>query len=258
MMIYEPKGKAREYSPYALNYFKGCDHGCKYCYVPVMKGKYDSGYDHSNVTCDIKGYEKEIERFANSINRDKQVLLSFTGDPYCNAENGETREILQKMAECNLHVAILTKNPGKAMRDNDIMARMKHFQIGTTLTCDNDEDSARIEPGAPSPSKRMEAIKVFNADGIRTWISFEPIISAEQTLNMIEEMALHVHHIKAGKLNYHSMSNVKNWCDVAKQIVSKCRSLNLPFYIKEELAKYYKDIANPLSKNETDYDNFNV
>ena len=31
-LIYEPKGKAREYSPLALNvYSGGCDHACRYC-----------------------------------------------------------------------------------------------------------------------------------------------------------------------------------------------------------------------------------
>ena len=40
--IYEPSGAAREYSPLALNYIKGCDHGCLYCYVPKIMKRFDS------------------------------------------------------------------------------------------------------------------------------------------------------------------------------------------------------------------------
>lgn len=39
--IYEPKGAAREYSPLALNYQTGCDHGCVYCYVPKMMQRFN-------------------------------------------------------------------------------------------------------------------------------------------------------------------------------------------------------------------------
>jgi DNA repair photolyase len=35
--IYEPKGKAREYAPLALNLYESCPHGCKYCYKEGMR-----------------------------------------------------------------------------------------------------------------------------------------------------------------------------------------------------------------------------
>jgi hypothetical protein len=34
-IIYEPRGAAREYSPLAANLYRGCIHGCKYCYAPA-------------------------------------------------------------------------------------------------------------------------------------------------------------------------------------------------------------------------------
>lgn len=35
-VIYEPRGRAREYAPLACNVYSGCDHGCKYCYAPAV------------------------------------------------------------------------------------------------------------------------------------------------------------------------------------------------------------------------------
>lgn len=38
-VIYEPKGRAREYAPLACNLYMGCTHGCKYCYAPACMYK---------------------------------------------------------------------------------------------------------------------------------------------------------------------------------------------------------------------------
>ena len=43
-VIYEPKGKAREYSPLALNLYLDCSHGCKYCYAPAIQRQGDGYY----------------------------------------------------------------------------------------------------------------------------------------------------------------------------------------------------------------------
>ena len=81
--IYEPQGAAREYSPLALNYVRGCDHGCVYCYVPKMMKRFDAGYVHSEVYMKEEGVlKKEIlascRKFRNS---ERQVFMSFTTDP---------------------------------------------------------------------------------------------------------------------------------------------------------------------------------
>ena len=107
--IYEPRGRAREYSPFAMNYFKGCDHGCSYCYVPRMMKVFNSQYCHDDVSVNMAGLWKEAERFSKSKNSGKQVLLSFTGDPYCGLESGETRDVLCAFHEHDIHCSVLTK-----------------------------------------------------------------------------------------------------------------------------------------------------
>jgi DNA repair photolyase len=34
-VVYEPRGRAREYSGLACNLYRGCTHGCRYCYAPA-------------------------------------------------------------------------------------------------------------------------------------------------------------------------------------------------------------------------------
>jgi DNA repair photolyase len=74
MKIYEPAGRAREYSPLALNHFKGCEHGCLYCYVTHMMVRFNSKYVHSNVNSEPN--YKEIESSAQKFRDCNKQILS--------------------------------------------------------------------------------------------------------------------------------------------------------------------------------------
>lgn len=254
--IYEPKGRAREYSPFALNYFKGCDHGCSYCYVPNLMKVFNSHYVHENVSCDVSGIWKEAFRFSKSKDCDKQILLSFTGDPYCGYESGETREILSALFDNNCHVSVLTKNPQKALKDIDLMSDFKFFKIGATLTCLDDNDSLRWESGAIVGRDRIKALKEFSDNGIMTWASLEPVLYPEQSLEMIKLVSGFIDHVKIGKINNHPREKEIDWKKFLNDSVELCRSLNVKFYIKNDLAGY--DVSMKFRPEERDQDFLNV
>ena len=255
--IYEPRGRAREYSPFALNYFKGCDHGCQYCYVPRMMKVFSGSYVHENVSCvNLSGLRKEAARFRASKDGDKQVLLSFTGDPYCKAESGETWRVLKALLDNNIHVSILTKNPGKAFRDIDIISGFDHIKIGATLTCYDDAKSREWEPGAPTSRERIEGLRVFAESGIKTWASLEPVLYPEESLSMIKEVAGFIDHVKIGKINNHPREHQIDWEAFLISSVNLCRDLGIKFYIKDDLAKFGS--VSMFDGKEREKDGFNV
>ena len=254
--IYEPRGRAREYSPFAMNYFKGCDHGCRYCYVPRMMKVFNPQYCHDNVSVNMAGLWKEAERFSKSKNSGEQVLLSFTGDPYCGLESGETRDVLCAFHEHDIHCSILTKNPRKGINDIDIMSDMRHFKMGTTLTLLDPDLSKMWEPGAPIGEERIKALKVFADNGIKTWASFEPVIDPVESLKMLEIVSGFIDHVKIGKINNHPQERLIDWVKFLKDAVSICRDTNMKFYIKDDLAKYANGIV--FSREERDKDFLNV
>lgn len=47
--IYEPKGKAAEYAAYACNLYRGCTHGCTYCYAPQVLKRPVTGYSRTSL-----------------------------------------------------------------------------------------------------------------------------------------------------------------------------------------------------------------
>jgi DNA repair photolyase len=256
--IYEPAGRAREYSPLALNYFKGCDHGCKYCYVPPMLKRFNSSYDHSKVSCDLNldELDKSIKKLSKE-DRTKQVLLSFTGDPYCNFESGQTRQVLEVLLKYQIHVAILTKNPEKAKKDIDIFKKFNHFKIGTTLVVADEKQREEWEPGTIHSKRRIEALKYFQEQGLITWASFEPVLFPQHSIILIEKTIPFIGHVKVGKLNnYKGLDKNIDWGKFLFDSVYLLRKSNVKFYIKKELAQYNNGLY--LSGNELNEDYLNI
>ena len=257
--IYEPAGRAREYSPLALNYFKGCDNGCLYCYVPNMLSRFNSKYEHASVISptDFKQLEQSARKMQGC---DKQILLSFTGDPYCNAENGETRKVLEILSFYGHKVAILTKNPEKAKKDLDVFKTFgERFKIGSTLTFDNSHDSSVWEKGATSPQSRIDALKYFAEEGVKTWASFEPVIKPEQSLYLLSQVVSFIDHVKIGKINnYKGIDKTIDWAKFIFDSVRILRNagMNDRFYIKKDLLVYNTGVY--LSGHETDEDWLNL
>lgn len=255
--IYEPKGRAREYSPLALNYFKGCDHGCVYCYVPPMMKRFRTGYEHSNVIIDIdyNAIESSAKKFQGC---GKQILFSFTTDPYTVLENGETRKVLEILNKYKHKVAILTKSGSKVMKDIDTFKSFgDRIKVGQSLTFDNDIDSFKWEPGAAMPSDRVFAIEYLASEGIKTWASFEPTIIPEQSINLLSQVSKFIDHVRIGKINnFNGIDKDINWYSYIKKSVYICRSNDIKFYIKDDLAVFSKDIY--LTENERNKDFLNL
>ena len=239
-IIYEPKGPAREYSPLACNIYKGCEHGCRYCFgknrkSPEQKKQYDSDpnpKDH---------FIEKLEYKANKLrgNR-KEILLSFLGDVYQPAETKLklTRNAIKILIENDLPFIILTKGGTRAIRDFDLLQGYDKTSFGTTLIFLDQEYADYWEPGAPSISDRIEAIQEAKSRGIKTWISLEPVIDPKQALEVIEELNPIVDHWKVGKINYHKeVERRVNWITFREQATSLLQDIGANFYIKKSLSE---------------------
>ncbi len=89
-VIYEPRGKAREYSDLAVNLFTGCSHACRYCYCPaILRKTVDAcAFDPQP----RKGILRDLQRDAKKLRGDpREILLSFISDPYHSDEAARLR-----------------------------------------------------------------------------------------------------------------------------------------------------------------------
>lgn len=257
--IYEPSGAAREYSPLALNYIKGCDHGCVYCYVPKMMKRFNKDYIHSNVYIkEEKSLINEVIRSAKKFeNSEKQVFLSFLTDPYShfNNETKLTRRILEILLHYKIPVSILTKGGYNVLQDIDIIKKFgENIQVGGSLTFINDEDSLKWEKNGALPKYRFDALRQLHNKGIKTWASMEPVIYPQQSLEIMEITSPYIDAYKIGKLNHFPKHEIKfDWQQFLTDSVKIMRKNNKKFYIKKDLLEF-KDPNLILSSEETDMD----
>lgn len=252
-IIYQPAGKAREYSPLAANLYTGCGHKCSYCYVPGVTKVDRTTFD--TVVNERRSVIEQLRRDAESIRGSRQqVFMSFTTDPY-NPVNNEaklTRQALLIFLENRIPVSILTKSGLAAMQDLDLFKMFgDHIKIGASLTYDNDADSQRIESGAALPGERLEMLRQLHDAGVRTWVSFEPMMQPRQTLNLMHASLKYVSEYQFGKLA--DDKRVFDWNAIVSEIVNTLRPAGIPFYIKHTLREAASRVSFYPYEREMDY-----
>ena len=237
-VIYEPRGRALEYSLLALNHYKGCSHGCVYCYARKMAMNYRQDFDNPAVKSMV--LSRLIDEAPRWSGTDKRVLLCFSCDPYQPLDEDEklTRSVIQVLKENNIHFQILTKGGLRATRDFDLYGPGDAF--ASTLTYTDRHESEANEPGAAIPIERIEAIRLAHERGIETWASLEPVMDVEQSLDIIRMTSEFVDFYKIGKLN-HYRSDI-NWRNFGIRAISLCRARGKKYYIKNDLAESLKGV----------------
>ena len=169
----------------SINPYRGCEHGCIYCFARPTHAYYglSPGLDF-----ETKLFYKPdaAERLRAELSHPKYtaavMVLGTNTDPYQPVEREQrlTRHILEVLAEFNHPFGIVTKSD-LVLRDADIIAPMaaKGMAVVTLSVTTLDRELARkLEPRAPTPSKRITAISSLAALGIPTSVLAAPMIPA--------------------------------------------------------------------------------
>lgn len=240
-VIYEPKGRAKEYSELACNWYMGCIHGCKYCFAPgCMRKKMEDWHSAVSLRRDIISlFRKDAEEMRRN-NDQRPILFSFLSDPYQPIEEKHkiTRMILHIVQQYGLNSKILTKGSYSLIRrDFDLLKRAK-TELGITVCFVDDNMRQEWEPNAAPVADRFRILKEAHEEGIYTWVSLEPVIDPEQALLVIKQAAPYVDYWKIGKLNHMKKIEQKiDWHQFHVDVVKLLNSLNAKYYIKEDLRK---------------------
>ena len=222
--IYKPKGAAAEYGDYALNIYTGCPHRCFYCFAPSVLRR-DRQTFHTCVTPRTNIVSETAKQIEREEITGKTIHLCFTCDPYPTGyDTTPTREIIKLLKDSGNHVQILTKGDGS--RDFDLLDGNDLYGI----TLDGTSNQYRR-----SNTNLMQDLRDANARGVKTWVSFEPVVNDGNVLRYIRLVAPFVDKVKIGKLNYHP-SGI-DWAGFGRKAEDLCQSLDVDYYIKESLRK---------------------
>ena len=167
----------------SLNPYRGCEHGCSYCYARPT-------HEYLGMSCGldfetkilVKAEAPELLREA-LLRRSwipQVVALSGVTDPYQPVERQLkiTRRCLEVLAEFRNPVAIITKNH-LVTRDLDILKELAEHRavlVNISLTTLDRELSRVMEPRASAPQKRLEAIATLSQSGIPVNVMCAPVI----------------------------------------------------------------------------------
>lgn len=237
-IIYKPKNRALEYADLAANLYRGCSHGCVFCYAPRVIRK-DKELFHSEKFIqprkDVLKYLKaDVVKYHGCKSN---VLLSFSTDPYqpIEKELRITRQAIKILNGENIGVTILTKGATLAIRDFDLLKLDKRNQFGVTLTCASDIESLRWEPDADLPMQRINALFLAYSHRIKTYVSFEPVLYPDSVYSLIHRTHKFVDFYKIGKLNYHPHSKTINWVKFRENVREILLGHGKDFMLKKDL-----------------------
>jgi len=166
---------------WSLNPYRGCSHACPYCYARDYFRRMDRDPG--------AGFDREIEvktNFAAVLERELRrphagsVALGTATDPYqpCEGRFRLTRRALEALVRRPMPLSIITKGT-LILRDLDLLvqlARHVELRIWSSITTVDRTLARRIEPGAPPPEKRLEAIRRMRAAGLRSGVLLAPVV----------------------------------------------------------------------------------
>jgi DNA repair photolyase len=167
----------------SLNPYRGCEHGCIYCYArPTHEYLgFSAGLDFETRIL-VKHDAPELLRNALSSPRWKPRILGLSGvtDAYQPVERrlGLTRRCLAVLAEFHQAVSIITKNR-LVTRDLDLLGELARHQaagVFVSITSLDDDLVGKLEPRTTRPAGRLKAIRALAAAGIPVGVMVAPVI----------------------------------------------------------------------------------
>jgi hypothetical protein len=247
--IYAPAGQANVFAPLAANPYKGCGHGCTYCYNTTRKNPEQKATFHDGAV-PKKDYLTLLLKDAKKYQAagiTEQVTLCFSTDAYNPFDTSLTRSTLEIIQQHGMGICVLTKGGTRALADIDLY-RPDRDCFASTLTGLDEAFVSKWEPNAASPDDRIAALKAFSKKGIFTWVSLEPTLNVEASLSVVEATHGYVNLYKIGRVNYcKEISDTIDWENYTHRMISLCQKLGVAHYIKRDLQKYLPDgYHNPL------------
>jgi len=168
---------------WTINPYRGCEFACKYCYA-----RYTHEFMEMRDGMDFerKIYVKQqaawmLRQDLRRVKRGEEIAIGTATDPYQPAERRYevTRAIMEELARHHgLELGIVTKS-NLVLRDTELLREIaEHNQlfVNITVTTVNAELARTLEPRAPRPDLRLEAVRQLNLAGVDAGVICAPVV----------------------------------------------------------------------------------
>ncbi len=168
---------------WTINPYRGCEFACKYCYARYTHEFMEM---HDGVDFEQKIFIKQhaadlLRQELRHVKPGEEIAIGTATDPYQPAEKRfeVTRAILEEFARHRrLEIGIVTKS-NLVLRDIDLLkqvAENNRLYINITITTLKVELARILEPRAPRPDLRLEAVQKLNQAGIAAGVICAPVL----------------------------------------------------------------------------------
>lgn len=167
----------------SINPYKGCEHGCVYCFARPTHAFLDlsPGLDFETRIFYKTGVRARLQaELSNRRYECRPIALGTNTDPYQPAEKqlAVTRQVLELLLEWRHPVTIVTKSQ-LILRDLDLitdLARHSLIQVHISVTTLRNELKVKLEPRTASPAARLKTVRSLSAAGVPTGVMVAPVI----------------------------------------------------------------------------------
>lgn len=168
---------------WTVNPYRGCEYGCKYCYARYthefmeLRGPLDFERVIFAKAFDRAAFVRELR----AVKPGEWIAIGTATDPYQPAERryGRTRAILEVFAaRRGFQIAITTKSD-LAARDAALLAeiaRGNRLRVNMTITTLDAGLARLLEPMAPRPDLRLQALRTLSGAGVETSVFCSPVL----------------------------------------------------------------------------------
>ncbi|MHA2265348.1 MAG: radical SAM protein [Candidatus Thorarchaeota archaeon] len=225
---------------YALNPYRGCGHGCSYCYAPdVLREKREWG-----TFVDVKRNIPTI--LAKEVKRKKKgvVGIGTVTDAYQPIEKKfqVTRFSLEQLLKEDFPICIQTKSD-LVLRDSDLITQFSDSEVGFTIAFLDETTRKLFEPHASPIERRLSALQTLIDEGVRTWAFIGPVLP-HISLDELTELAgrisdTGVDHVLVDMLNL-KRSTRKN---ILKRLDGKSSELDSMYSGNISDKEHYRKVA---------------
>ena len=167
---------------WAINPYRGCEFACKYCYA-----RYTHEFmEMSDIDFERKIFVKQhaanlLRQELKKVKKGEEIAIGTATDPYQPAERRYeiTRGILEEFARNRgFELGIVTKS-NLVIRDAELLreiGRHNRIFVNVTITTVNTELARILEPRAPRPDLRLEAVRQLNLAGVPAGVICAPVL----------------------------------------------------------------------------------
>ena len=168
---------------WTINPYRGCEFACKYCYARYTHEFMEM---RDGVDFEQKIYVKQhaaglLRHDLRRVKAEEAIALGTATDPYQPAERRYevTRGILEEFARHRgYELGIITKS-NLIVRDLEVLkevAKTNKLSVHITITTLDIELARILEPRAPRPDLRLDAVRALSEAGVRVGVSCSPVL----------------------------------------------------------------------------------